>query len=329
MSRRTEQTGFTLVEILVALVIGLFLTAGMVQMYVSNRQAYRFSEALSRMQENGRYALELMAKDMRMADFWGCSRGRDLTVHLDPSAGCATPTTAPDSTNAIAGTDGSPGAPDEPDSIVLRGAVGAGLIVDAASTTTILNVEGELADAQRVLAIGDIALVSDCRGGDLFQVTGLSESPTAVGIATGTGTPGNTTGILSHVYDQTANVHRWREVQYYIAVGANGGNALFLRENPCAGGVGREIAEGVENIQITYGEDVDGDATADRYGSAASVTEMDAVVSVRISMLLRSHENGLTDQPQRVIFNGQTFTAGDRRIHQVITATFALRNRTI
>ncbi len=67
MIRRYPQPGFTLVEILIAIAIGLFLTAGMVQLFVANKTSYRFNEALSRIQENGRFALATMASDLRMA----------------------------------------------------------------------------------------------------------------------------------------------------------------------------------------------------------------------------------------------------------------------
>lgn len=63
------QYGLTLVEILVALVISLFLTAGVIQLFIGSKQTYRFHDALSRLQENGRLALDTMAMDIRMAGY--------------------------------------------------------------------------------------------------------------------------------------------------------------------------------------------------------------------------------------------------------------------
>ncbi len=54
---------------MVALVISLFLTAGVIQLFIGSKQTYRLHDALSRMQENGRFALQAMAKDIRMAGF--------------------------------------------------------------------------------------------------------------------------------------------------------------------------------------------------------------------------------------------------------------------
>jgi type IV pilus assembly protein PilW len=335
MSSRGSRSGFTLVEVLVALTIGLFLTAGMVQMYVANRQTFRFSDSLSRIQENGRYAIALIARDMRMADFWGCSRGNRLRVLLN--GGCTTPDAF--STNAIAGTDGMVGAPDQPDSITLRGSVGTGLIVAAGATATQLRVEGTVSDAEAVLGdtndrTGDIVLISDCRGGDLFQATAISGgNPADIAFAAGTptsnppGPPGNAIGTFAKSYDQSATVRRWREVIYSIRRGLSRQNALFIQENACAGGVLREAVEGVVNMQINYGEDTNDDGVANRYVAAANVADWDRLVSIRVSLLLASAEDNLVEQAQQISFAGQTFTAADRRLYQVITATFAIRNR--
>lgn len=63
------QRGLSLVELLVALVISLFLIAGVIQLFIGSKQTYRFHDALSRVQENGRFALEAMARDIRMAGY--------------------------------------------------------------------------------------------------------------------------------------------------------------------------------------------------------------------------------------------------------------------
>lgn len=63
------QYGFSLVEILVALILSLLLVAGVIQLFIGSKQTYRFHDAASRLQENGRLALDAMAIDIRMADY--------------------------------------------------------------------------------------------------------------------------------------------------------------------------------------------------------------------------------------------------------------------
>lgn len=61
--------GFTLVEIMVALLIGMVLLAGISQLLIGNQNTYHFQNNLSRLQENGRYALEMLSRNLRMAGF--------------------------------------------------------------------------------------------------------------------------------------------------------------------------------------------------------------------------------------------------------------------
>jgi type IV pilus assembly protein PilW len=67
-----KQSGFSLVEIMIALLIGLFLLGGILQMFSASQQTYRMQSNLARLQENGRFALDFLARDIRMASYWGC-----------------------------------------------------------------------------------------------------------------------------------------------------------------------------------------------------------------------------------------------------------------
>ena len=69
-SRR--QLGLTLVELMVALVLGLVVIGAVVNLFLTNRQTYRTTENLARMQENLRIAFELMARDVREAGATAC-----------------------------------------------------------------------------------------------------------------------------------------------------------------------------------------------------------------------------------------------------------------
>lgn len=76
----TDSNGFTLVELMVALAISTILLLGMVQMFAGMKNSYRFQEGLSRVQENGRIATELITREVRQAGF-------RRPVWNDPQAG--------------------------------------------------------------------------------------------------------------------------------------------------------------------------------------------------------------------------------------------------
>ena len=73
MLNKKSQRGYTLVELMIALALGLMLLGGLIQVFQGSKKSYRFSTELSRMQENGRYALDLIAHDIRMIGYQGCA----------------------------------------------------------------------------------------------------------------------------------------------------------------------------------------------------------------------------------------------------------------
>ncbi len=67
-SMRRQQLGLSLVELMVALVLGLVLMTGIIQVFLSSRQTYASNEAMARMQENGRFALEFISRSASSLD---------------------------------------------------------------------------------------------------------------------------------------------------------------------------------------------------------------------------------------------------------------------
>jgi type IV pilus assembly protein PilW len=67
--------GFSLVELMIALVISSILLIGIMQIFISSRESYKLDEGLSRMQESGRFAASFLEREIRMAGNVGC-RGR-------------------------------------------------------------------------------------------------------------------------------------------------------------------------------------------------------------------------------------------------------------
>ncbi len=66
---RPRQAGFSIAEFMVAIAIGLFLTAGLVGMYITGKASYNTSEANARNQENARFSTDLLTRFLRLADY--------------------------------------------------------------------------------------------------------------------------------------------------------------------------------------------------------------------------------------------------------------------
>ena len=77
-----KQQGFSIIEIMIALVIGMVLLGGAVSIFISNNSVYRLESELSRMQESGRFLIDIMSKEIRMAGFSGCSSRGTVTTNV-------------------------------------------------------------------------------------------------------------------------------------------------------------------------------------------------------------------------------------------------------
>jgi len=109
--------------------------------------------------------------------------------------------------------------------------------------------------------------------------------------------------------------------RYFIS----GTNLMCLGNGNATPGL---LAEGIENLQILYGQDTDGDGTANRYVSASNIVLANSVISVRIAILSSTVQNvGGSDTGSYVLLNTPPIVpVNDTLLHQVYTRTINLRN---
>jgi type IV pilus assembly protein PilW len=76
--------GFSLVEVLIALLLGSVVIAGVMQLFVANADTRRVLEGQSRMQESARLAHEFLGRDIRQAGYRGCfSENQAIHINID------------------------------------------------------------------------------------------------------------------------------------------------------------------------------------------------------------------------------------------------------
>lgn len=347
--------GLTLVEIMIALVLSLLLSAGAIQIYLSNKTSYETSEALSRIQENGRFAIEFLTKEIRMAGFVGCSVTK-IANSVDDTSG----NWKYDFNNSVLGFDGGNSTfPSEISSNVISG---SDAIIISRGDDTDLYIDSHVASSATIhltsnhdIKQGEILMIADCINSQagIFQMSNVNNNNTidVVDHNTGSGTtPGNCTKILkgnfdcsdlsgavSADYNEESKLLRMKNSIFYIANGRNnsqgaaipslyhtylaagGGNAVALTE---------ELLEGIENFQILYGIDTDAtaDGVANRYVTANNVTDWNKVTSVRLFLLARSIEPTGGGVKPYTYMGTQSTTHTDSYIRRQFTATIQVRN---
>jgi len=219
--------GLTLVELMVALVIGLVISIGVFEVFSATRVSYQLDEGLARAQENGRFAMEFLTQDIRHAGHLGCRRSPKIFNNLNSPGDLLYPVTgviafeysyAPtgpgttynaatvtpnNSTTALNWTPALNLDYVKPDGALPGSDV---IAVQRLSATTMplkdpfvdkdtVYVQPEYVDGTRdKVAPGDILMLSDCREAAIFQVTDVDTSTGALSHAAGAGTPGNRCG---------------------------------------------------------------------------------------------------------------------------------------
>lgn len=335
----TNQRGYSIVEFMVAITIGMFLLGGIGAVFVSSKQTYRMQDSLWQLQDNSRFAMEFLIRDLRMASFRGCN-GNDITPvntlnnatdfnydymvglqGFDASASGWSPALPLD----ISAATPSPAAGS--DVITIRRAQEPGVGVTAPFMNN--NSAALHVDAGNGLSQFDIVLITDCSAAAILQISGANpDTSGTIAHNTGVGTPGNATSDLGKIFRDDAEIMKLTTVSYFIAPDATaaGSRSLWRKvaDNPP-----EELAAGVENMQVLYGEDTDNDRSVNRYVTADNVADMNRVISFKLSFLMATLANNITSKPQPYTFDGVTVTPADRKLRRVFSTVVNLRNRTM
>lgn len=316
MHPATRQNGLTLVELMIAAALGLLLLAALGYLYVGNRQAFRTQDSVARLQENGRYAMEILGQDLRMAGYIGCSSLNEITPTM------TAPLPALTSGNVLQGTEA-------PDTLTLSRVDGRGVSLTAAMASPSSNLS--IPASPRQYAAGTPFLIADCLSADIFQASAqVSQGATAIAHAA----PPNNSNDLSAAYGTDAMLFPYEVITYSIGNNPAGNPSLYRAVN----GVNQEVVENVKDMQIVYGVDTDNDGAVNAYVTANNVTDWTRVLAVRVSLLLRSAETGVAAQPPTVFWDTDNDGTNDlnpatdadvqaRRLLYVYTTTIGLRNR--
>jgi type IV pilus assembly protein PilW len=326
--------GFTLVELMVSLVLGLIVTGAALAMFLTNQRVYTTTESLGRVQENVRTAYELMARDMREAAGNPCEIGLPtVNVLNNPAANWWS-----SMDGGVRGYDGATAFADEAfgtatgvrlagtEAIELKSAVSDGVSVVSHNAPA---ASFKLSTINHGLAAGDIAIVCDFDHAAVLQLTNASPGVNDTVVHnTGTGTPGNCSKGLGYsapanctvlgtpyTYGPNSIIARVRMERWYIANNARGGRSLYLSQLVNNAGVlqvvKQEIADGVQGMQLRFLLDGATDYVGPGAVGGANWAGT-TVLAVRLAISLQSRGNA---------------TAAADVVDRTLEHTVTLRNR--
>jgi len=197
--------GISLVELLIALTLSLVIGIAVTQMFLASKTTYRLQEAMARVQENGRFAVNFLAGDIRMAGFMGCGNISEMTISvianpapidatnpLGQVIGGQNNVSSSNTWSAVSGTD----------VLSIRRASNAGVRLVGNMETDNANIQIE--DNRMGLLAGDTLFLADCVSADIFRATNVSSGDAKTTVAHANNF--NTSNKLSKAYGADAEV---------------------------------------------------------------------------------------------------------------------------
>ena len=345
--KQHRQAGFGFVELMIAMTLGLVLSAAVIQVTLASQRSQRVLEAAGQLQESGRIGVSFLVKDLRMAGYMGCPNLDRIAVNVIAE-------NPPSDLNFTAGNV-LKGQDNVSASNAYSAVANTDLVIIQRAATPGVNIAGNVAPNNANIQIesnpagigaNDLVFVTDCINADLFKATtasnnggngnGNGNSNTTIVHASNT----NTTNRLSKIYGSDAEVMGFQSLVYFVrdsgrtTPAGNPIHSLWVQARSLSSGAppsAIQLVEGVENMQLTYGEDTDGDLDIDVYRSAAAVTNWAAVLSVRIELLMHSVDDNIVGSSGEFVQSNLTFNGAavpnDQRLRQVYSTTVAIRNR--
>ena len=232
------QKGLSLIELMVAITISLILMAGVGQIYIGTKSSYNLQNGLGRLQENARYALDILANNIGQAGYTTAMTGLDKFNSAESKEN--------ESENALLG---------------------------------------------------------------FTQANGTASDTIEINYTSGTDCLGNATGGTA-------------TDRFYI----NGTTLMCLGNGSVTAGV---VADGIDNMQVLYGEDTDNDGTPNLFVSADNVADWKTIKGVRIALLASTNNMGkaASDNSTHILLNTPAIgPLNDDKLRRVFTRTILIRN---
>ncbi len=256
---RRHSGGFSLIELMIALVLGLLVLGAAFVVFQSNQNSFRANEGLNRIQESARVAFEVMSQDIRSAGGSACSTasvvetsGAQSNAFRDtPITGSATQLTV------VSGED-------------------AAYKVTASTATSVTLDSTQVSDATDKFKVGDWLLLCNARKSFVVQATSVSSSALGFAALPGGYNPGND----RYAPPSSVVVGRLRSARWFVAANGRGGNSLYVSR---FGGAAEEVTDGVQSIAFSY---------LQQGGTSYTATPADwsSVISVRADMVLKGRD---------------------------------------
>lgn len=359
------ESGFSVVELMIAMTIGLILITGMISVFSGNQRSAELNQAMTNMQEGARFAIDAIARDARMAGFQGCL---DLnTAAAEPRANNA-PTTnlyasATTGSVIVSATNWDPAPPPTftiptgsrtpiagTHSLTLQFGSPDRAQLSSPMTTISDDVTIKATDDVWGLAGDEIMLIANCDAADLFRISSITTAGTDLELAHGAA-DNNGFGVLTAAYGKEtykkAELMLFTSNVYFIAntgLSNDAGDPIraLYRQSLPYDAPPVELIQGIENLRIRFGVRQSDNTLRYFLPNAAGLNPGD-IESLQVGILMSSWDHAASNpDEQTYVLAGQDIEpetnitdanasglkhAADNRLRLAFNTTIKIRNR--
>ena len=311
-----QALGFSLVELMVAMVISLFLSAGLFAMFNMSATNVTTTSQFNQLQENGRIALALIERDISQLGFMGDMTGTDFVL----GSNAQIPAGVVPNDCVGAGANNATLPNNQPAHFRRLWGYESGVSPNSFACLNSVNSSTDVLQIKRLIGPAAATPSNSAR-------YYMAATPNQAIFFVGTPAP----PVL-------ANARFW-EYQHHIYYIADDGDIPVLRRRTLSATNGManedQLVEGIENLRVLYGFDNDGDNTADSFMPVQNVTNLmwdnelfQRLVALRVFVLVRAVEadQSYTNNTDYILGDKTILAAGDNFRRKVVSTTVVLEN---
>lgn len=314
------QQGFSLVELMVAMIISLFLSAGLFSMFNMSATNVITTSQFNQLQENGRVALALIERDVSQLGFMADMTGTDFIIGTNTQINALD---IPAGSDCVGGGANNASLPNNNPSHFRRlWGYEQGVSAESFACLTGVSTSTDVLQIKRL--VGPSVVVPNDNNRYYIGTTANE----AVIFSGNQATPAMDNG-------------RFWEYQHHIYyIQEDSGVPVLRRRVLRNGGMNtsgsyEQLVEGIENMRVLYGFDNDGDDTADSFMPVQNVTNLmwdnelfQRLVALRIYLLVRSvdEDRNFTNDASYLLGDKTIAATGDHFRRKVVSTTVVLEN---
>lgn len=344
------QRGFSLVELMISVLLGIIISYSVLQVFLSQHQFYRTANSQSLILNTENSISNLITPTIRGAGFLGCGAAATGVSNLnigapDPLGSFNTmpgfivgyngsnTTFTITQTNASNDNNAADWSPSLPASLVGQALKGSDILITlgampGSSPITVTSIDSSsssfnvLTTTDPNLSNGQLGAISDCVKSVIFQITGIGVS--SITHASGSGSFQNSSDTFPVNFASGSQFIPIQQTAFFIGHGQGGQSSLMRGILGSSGWTIEPLVSGVEFMKIQYGIGDNGVIT--QYISANSVTDWTKVYAVRMGFLLSGKRGSASSLSTYNVLDTTVTVPTDTLLRHTYEITINLRN---